>query len=189
MEVAALVVGIVGVVLATLSLIWQATTFLLTGPRVNVRLSEGLRAAHGGVVVGPLSIYPDASLTALEDDGYTEHIFAVTARNTGRLPATVSRWSLRFGNGATFVYPNEPHRLEPAADVSWYAPVAHVGEYVAAFVDQSEDARTVRGEVDLASGKTRRSRQGITVGADASTKWRHGGLKRALAWVRRNRLP
>ena len=90
MELAALVPGVVGVVLATLSLIWQAMSFLLTGPRVNVRLSESLRAAHGGVVVGPLSIYPDASRTALEDDGYTEHVFTVTATNAGRLPATVS---------------------------------------------------------------------------------------------------
>jgi hypothetical protein len=42
MDTAALVIAILGLVLAVLSLAWQAVTFVLTGPRVKVHLKEGL---------------------------------------------------------------------------------------------------------------------------------------------------
>jgi hypothetical protein len=193
-DAAALVIAVVGVVLATLSLIWQALTFFLTGPRVRVRLSEGLRAPHGGVVIAPPSIYTQAGRAALEADGYTEHVLAVTARNAGRAPVSLLRWSLRFGNDAIITYPGGggnvplPHRLEPATDISWYAPLQDVVPYVEDFVDQSDDARTLRGEVDTALGKTVVSRQRIIVGADGTTRTRHGRRRRFVAWVRRKPL-
>jgi hypothetical protein len=194
LEIATLVIAVIGLVLATLSLIWQASTFFLTGPRVKVRLSEGLRSPQGGVVIAPPSIYTEAGRAALDADGYTEHVLAVTARNAGRAPVSLTRWSLRFGNEVVVVYPGGggnvplPHRLEPAADITWYAPVPDVVPYVADFVDQSERARTLRGEVDTALGTTVASRQRITVGADATTRTKHGRGRRFVSWVRRKPL-
>lgn len=176
--------------LATLSLVWQALTFFLTGPRVKVRLAEGLRAPHGGVLIAPPSIYTESGRAALEADGYTEHVLAVSARNAGREPISLSRWSLRFGNSAVFTYPGGvgnpplPHRLQPAADVMWLASLEDVVPYVANFVDQGQHARTVRGEVDDALGKTTVSRQRIIVSPDGETQTWHGRRARVLARIR-----
>jgi hypothetical protein len=106
---------------------------------------------------------------------------------------SLSRWSLRFGNDTLFVYPGGgnvtlPHRLEPAADATWYPPIEDVVPHVAAFVDQSEDARTVRGEVDTALGKTIASRQRIIVGADGKTRTRHARWRPFVTWMRRKPL-
>jgi hypothetical protein len=194
MEIATLVIAAVGIVLATVSLVWQALTFFLTGPHVKVRLSEGLRAPLGGVVIAPPSIYTNAGRAALEADGYTDHVLTVTARNAGRAPVSLSRLSLRFANNAVFVYPGGagnvplPHRLERAADVTWYASVEDVVPYVADFIDQSEDARTVRGEVDTALGNMTASRERIIISPNGETRTRHGRLTRVLARIRRKPL-
>ena len=50
MSVALLVVGICGVVLASLSLGWQAANYVLTGGRVKVRLRD--RCARSPVLAG-----------------------------------------------------------------------------------------------------------------------------------------
>ncbi len=52
MSVALLVVGICGVVLAGLSLGWQAANYVLTGGRVKVRLRVG-GLGNGGMVTAP----------------------------------------------------------------------------------------------------------------------------------------
>src|SRR5713101_2516550 len=52
MSVALLVVGICGVVLASLSLGWQAANYVLTGGRVKVRLRVG-GLGNGGMVTAP----------------------------------------------------------------------------------------------------------------------------------------
>ena len=49
-DTAALVIAIISLVLAVLSLAWQAVTFVLTGPRVKVCLKEGLRGPLGVMI-------------------------------------------------------------------------------------------------------------------------------------------
>jgi hypothetical protein len=58
MIVASLVVGICGVVLASLSLGWQAAIYVLTGGRVKVKLRVG------GLGRGGMATAPPSSLTA-----------------------------------------------------------------------------------------------------------------------------
>lgn len=53
MNAAALVLGICGVVLASLSLGWQAVQHVLTGGRVKVRLQMGALGDGGMVTVPP----------------------------------------------------------------------------------------------------------------------------------------
>lgn len=172
METAALAVAIIGLVLAVLSLVWQAVTFVLAGPRVKVRLKEGLRGPAGAVIAPP-SIYTDAGRAALEADGYNEHVLAVVVTNSGRSPTTVQRWSLHFGNGVVYTHqldprnPGLPHRLESHTTETWYASVDEIAPLVEGFVDQSESARTLRAEVDAAS-QTATSRERMLVGADGS---------------------
>jgi hypothetical protein len=52
MNVASLVLGIVGAVLASLSLGWQAAYYVLTGGRIKVVLRVGGRS-HGGMITMP----------------------------------------------------------------------------------------------------------------------------------------
>jgi len=54
MSVASLAIGICGVVLASLSLGWQAALYVLTGGRVKVKLRVG-GLGRGGMVTTPPS--------------------------------------------------------------------------------------------------------------------------------------
>ena len=183
-DTAALVIAIISLVLAVLSLAWQAVTFVLTGPRVKVCLKEGLRGPLG-VMIAPPSVYTDAGRAALEADGYTEHVLAVVVTNAGRSATTVRGWSLHFGNGV--VYTNQmdprnpalPHRLEPHTTETWYATVDEIAPFVENFVDQTESARTLRAEVDTAT-ETAKSRERMVVAADGTvwtlpSRWARSG--------------
>ena len=81
MDEVTLVFAVLGLVLAVASLVWQFASFQLSGPRVRVRLREGLRDLQG-VLIGPPAMYPNA---------VGEHVLAVEVVNSGRLPATVRR--------------------------------------------------------------------------------------------------
>jgi hypothetical protein len=63
---AVLVIAIVGVVLGTLSLVWQAISFLLSGPRVRASIAEGFRGLHSGIMIGHPSIYTEEGRATLE---------------------------------------------------------------------------------------------------------------------------
>lgn len=160
MEVVTLGIAAAGLALAALSLGWQAATFLMSGPRMKVRLSEGFRGLPG-VMIGPPGVYTDEGLASLQHQGYTEHVLAVTATNKGRLSATVREWSLHFGNRAKFANQHDPrnpplpHRLEPHTAQTWYAPVEDVAPFVELFTDQSDRARTVRGAVVTCAASSR----------------------------------
>lgn len=172
MEIATLVIAIIGLILAVVSLLWQAATFVLSGPRVKVRLREGIRGDHGGALLGPIENYTADGLAALTAQGYSEHVLGIEVVNTGRLPATIRTWGLRFGNRAVYTHnldprnPPLPHRLEPATSEVWYVPVANLQELQGDFVDQSREAATARADVDLATGKTVSSRDGFTIRPD-----------------------
>jgi hypothetical protein len=172
----ALVFAVVGVVLALVSLGWQAATFFLSGPRVKVSFAEGLRGAHDGVMIGPPSIYTEAGREALEADGYTERVVAVTARNVGRMATTASMWAIRFGNGTLYTlaaHPRNrpvPFRLDAFEEVTWYAPLNDLTALQAQFVDQGDDAALASAVVDLASGAKVEGRTRLRIRANAGER-------------------
>ena len=165
MQVATLVIAVVGLGLAALSLGWQLATFFLTGPRVKVDLHEGFKSASGELMTGAASIYTNEGRAALERLGYTEHVLAIEAINTGRLAATVNGWSIEFGNGALYENPSDmlnpklPYRLEPHTSQLWCAPV----ENLRAVEWKDPNATTVRGVVRLAGRRRVRSRNALIV--------------------------
>src|SRR5437868_9696517 len=75
-QVATLVIAVVGLVLGAISLAWQAAIFVLTGPRVKVRLQEGFRGPLG-VMFGPASMCTETGRQTLANEGYTEHVLAI----------------------------------------------------------------------------------------------------------------
>jgi hypothetical protein len=185
MEVATLVIAVVGLALAMLSLGWQAATFFLSGPRVKVYLREGLRGPVG-VMLAPASIYTGEGRDALTRMGYTEHVLGVEAVNRGRLPATIGHWSLKFKNDVAYQNPTDPtnpslpFRLEPETSATWYAPAEDLQEVQDAFTDQSERQATLHAEITLASGRTIRSKNALVIGA-TGTRTPRRRLSRALS--------
>jgi hypothetical protein len=188
MSVASFVLGICGVVLASLSLGWQAASYVLAGGRVKVRLRVG-GLGNGGMVTAT----PD-SLRAnwwehLAAQGYRRPIVAVTVANVGRLPVTVARWGLKSGLGmslypvADSIGPRLPHRLEAGESETWAVDMAPVQAFIQAAREtlggsQAESGPPssligtiqaqmaaqkdgVVGVVELADGRTKRSRDTI----------------------------
>lgn len=108
--VAALVVALVGVVIASGTLTWQIVSWLRDGPRVKVKLSSAF-PTYGGHL-GP-------------------HHYQVTAVNVGRSPLALSGWGFELPNGhSTFMavpLPFStplPHTLEGGHEASFYIEVA-----------------------------------------------------------------
>lgn len=158
-DTAAIVLGALGVGLSSVALAWQALSYILSGPRVRVTLSEGLRAPMGNALIGLLDAYPDETRTRLEQDGYDQRVAVVVAVNRGRMPATINGWGIKFGNRAFVagpvagpLNPNNtiPLRLEPAADATWFLRAEDLTNLQAQFIDQSDEAARVRAEVRVA---------------------------------------
>lgn len=125
MQYASLVVAICGLVLACLSLGWQAANYVLTGGRVKVKLTVGAMNARGGMLTGPPSSFHPDQLPGLAAQGYPRPIVAVRVANVGRQPVTVERWSLKHLSGLSFQPVAEsigkplPHRLEVGQSEMW----------------------------------------------------------------------
>src|SRR5258708_15844709 len=113
----ALVVGIGGVALASLSLGWQAATYVLTGGRITIGLRVG-GLGSGGMVTAPPETLSQDWLESLASQGFSRPIVAVTVANIGRQPVTVARWGLKSGLGmslypaADSIGPSLPHPLD-----------------------------------------------------------------------------
>jgi hypothetical protein len=178
-ETAAFVIAVIGLALAALSLGWQLASFLLTGPRVKVRLREGVRSPlTGAAMIGPLSMYTERGREALEARGQTQHVLIVTVTNTGRVPTTVDGWSVSFGNRVEYsgppgdpAAPPLPCRLEPHAGEHWCAPIDDdLRPVLDDFVDQSDAARTARAHARLQTGAEVSSRERIVLARDGTIR-------------------
>ncbi len=137
MNVASLVLGICGVVLASLSLGWQAAQYVLTGGRVKVRLQIGA-LGNGAIVTAAPSSLHEGWWEQLAEQGYRRPIVAVTVANVGRLPVTVARWGLKSGLGmslypaADSIGPPLPHRLEVGESETWAVDMGAVDAFIRA---------------------------------------------------------
>ena len=188
MDVASLVLGICGVVLASLSLGWQAAQHVLTGGRVKVVLGMG-GLGNGGMVTARPDSLREGWWEQLAAQGYRRPIVAVTVANVGRLPVTVARWGLKSGLGMS-MYPAAdsiglplPHRLEVGESQTWAVDMRAVEAFISATREvlgrsQAETGRprtmigavqaemagqreAAMGVVELADGRTKRSRETI----------------------------
>lgn len=165
-----LVVAMIALVLSASTLTWQIVQFLLGGARVSAELHFG---AHdgGGVVHGPAD--KPLQWDRLTGQGYTERLLGVQVRNRGRLAVSVTAWSVVLDNGAAYShgdwhinqkYPL-PFRLEPGAEAVWFCPLEPVVAMGATFQKSNRPAGTVQAQAGLGTGRTVKSRNGLSVGA------------------------
>jgi len=166
LDVASFVIALLAFLLAVGSLAWQAATYVLSGGRVKVELMRGLARDSGGdMLTRPESMTPD-TLQRLAAEGYTRPVIGVLVRNVGRMPVTVSGWSLNFSVpgaayrplGAAFG-PPMPHRLEAGASEAWVADERIVQATANTLVKATTEPISIRGKIELGDGRSYESRE------------------------------
>lgn len=111
MDVAGLVLGIIGTVLATGTVVWEVAQYLLSGARPKLRPIIG--TDYGGSTV-PLDAASDVRPTLRQfeaqlDADPADRILGVTVVNKGRADLVVTSWSFRSEpTGAVFLPPTDP---------------------------------------------------------------------------------
>jgi hypothetical protein len=115
------ILAALGVLLALLSLAWQAWSFRLSGSRVTVEVRSGVKS-----VTGAATIPGTASASALEQlrvQGFDEPALGIRVNNAGRGPTSAVRLDLHFGKGAavtnTVFDPSLPFRLDGESEQTW----------------------------------------------------------------------
>lgn len=170
MDVAALSVAIVSLVLAALSLGWQIAQFLLTGARVRAGLKAGLLGS-GGALVWPVTTR-QVDVERYRQQGFTDPVFAIEVRNTGRMSIAVEQVKVRFeGWGAEFHEPEAPYnppsptRLEPHSSKTWYVNADTVKAAARSAIEAGMATRPLRacGVAALGDGKRVTTRERVTV--------------------------
>lgn len=167
LDILTLVVAIVGVVLAAVSLAWQAAVFLLSGSRVRVALRRGaIRRSPSGTVrmSGPLQ--PTASdYEAMRSQGFADEVLIVEVRNLGRMAVSVEDVSAATTDGWGFARladpenPKLPHRLEPHSMEAWHVELAPLQSLVNLDGKQRQAWMTV----ELGTGKSLRTREATVI--------------------------
>lgn len=157
-------VAVLGVVLACLSLGWQAATYVLTGGRVKVTLLLGAMG-NGGMVTGSPDKLKHGWFDRVAEQGYRSPVVAVKVANVGRQPVTVAQWSVvcplagsvtPVGNS---IGPALPHRLEVGESATWAVDMHNVHTFMEATRKVLAEGRRVVafGQVELGDGRTKRS--------------------------------
>jgi hypothetical protein len=156
--VVTLVFAVLGVVLAVVSLVWQAVTFLLGGARVKTRLLLG-GLGPGGAILWELG---DESAELSPED---LPVVAVEVTNSGRTDLDVVGWGLDYGRGLTFIpspwSPNKelPFRLKHGSQQIWFVK-REDADHAANAVGR---AHAVSGFVRLGTGHTERTKEQLDV--------------------------
>jgi hypothetical protein len=186
----ALAVGICGVVLASLSLGWQAATYVLSGGRVKVRLLVGA-LGNGGMATKPAEDLSASWLKELASQGFSRPVVAVTVANVGRQPVNVARWGLKSGLGTSLypladgIGPSLPHRLEVGDAATWAVDMETVQAFMKATNEtlgrsQPGSARrnSLLGQIEAEARRPQGSDVvGIVELADGRPKLSHGTLR------------
>lgn len=120
-DLATTILAGLGVVLALLSIAWQAWSFKRAGSRVSAVMRSGVRSATGAMTVpgSPTS----ATLEQLRAQGYDEPVLAIEVRNAGRGPTSIVKLDLHFGKGVAWTDvtfdPPLPFRLDGESEQTW----------------------------------------------------------------------
>jgi hypothetical protein len=119
------------------------------------------------VTIPPRSLTKDSAKT-FQSQGLTQLVVAVQVRNVGRLPVTVSSWSLKTMPGGIAVQPVGqsigpplPHRLEGGESETWAmdrSGLMGVVATTASVLKIPVDRIGIRGEVTLGDGRTVRAK-------------------------------
>lgn len=157
MEYSALILGIVGTVLAAVSLGWNIASYFLSAGRIKVNLLVGLLGAES------LVSWPAAELKRVPFDDFpgAEPVVVIEVVNTGRLAFTVTGVGIYFGAGGAYratggnPFPPLPHRMDGGEIASWALPMRQA--LVAGLMLEGQ-AATLHARGEIAGPKIGRSK-------------------------------
>lgn len=163
-----LFVAILGVVLAALSLGWQAATFALTGSRVRAELRHGAFGAGGS---GFHNKPGKLDMAMMASQGMSLEVIGVEVWNSGRLATTVTGFGVRTDKGMMYspigdrIGDPMPYRLEPGATAAWFMPMEPVRDAVATsgHVLRHPNPATVRAVIDLGTRRSIKAKGSMSV--------------------------
>ena len=156
MELASFVLGLIGTVLATASVVWQFAQHRLTGPRIRVDLRWGGLTSQGSLT-GPMK----TSLETFRVAGVVQPMFAVVVRNVGRTPINVQGYGVAVPSGASVSQPGNrfdptlPHRLEGGSQATFHVELRLV-EGLVGITAAAGERLALRAVVDLGNGTSTR---------------------------------
>lgn len=162
MEVVTAAVAVLGVLLGALSLGWQIASHMLTGGRAKAELLMGA-LGRGGMATGSVKSVDEAAMKDLAEEGFTQPVIVVRVRNVGRLPVTVTGWSIATGRGVAYkplgdsIGPPLSHRLEAGETEDWAVDATRIRAMVHTTVEVFKipiGRVKVGGNVSLGDGRT-----------------------------------
>lgn len=115
LDVATLILAVIGTVTGLGSLGWLVLAHRLTGPRVKVTLRAGYDNPDGEFVTLPIDSFP----TLAQPESHPRAIVVVQAKNLGRSPIQIVTWWVEVGDGDAKVVAGRdpknplPHLLGP----------------------------------------------------------------------------
>lgn len=172
----ALAIGLAGLLLATVSLTWQAVTFRLTGSRVVAHLRVGSVTGNplSGQQVLSSAVGRDwtTRLLALIQQHEGTPVLMLVASNVGRLSVGMETAEAVVDDGTRYsqpgwnVNPVMGATLGAGHTVSWYVPllpVQAVVDTIDTVAGAEKRPRSVRMELHLGTGKAVRTRESIRI--------------------------
>ena len=156
--------------IAALSLGWQIALWLLGGRRVKVSLLHGV-AGRAGIAAGPVSANPAGRIEAMRSQGFNgPELLGIEVVNVGRLPVTVTEYTVRLRGGAVSFTPKGdalgqalPFRLEPGEAESWYVDIAAARTLAQAHRSMGKPGSQAIMSVRLGTKQEKRTRQSLRV--------------------------
>ena len=163
LALAALLVAVVGLLVAALSLGWQVSSWLLEGGRVRVRLLHGLAGPHGAAVGVVRRDHSPHNLSSTIAPGMDDvEVIGVAVTNVGRSTVRIDGFSATLKGSPFSIRPIRgtligrelPHRLESGETERWYLPLSELEALATAIggVAGRRAARLVVADVELGSG-------------------------------------
>jgi len=167
LQTATFLIAVLGLLLGALSLGWQLASFILTGGRVKAELRPGGVSGRMIITIPARTVTRD-SAKQLMSQGVTQLVVAVQVRNVGRLPVTITSWSLITVPGgvtaqpvASSIGPALPHRLAAGETETWAMDRGELLGFLAATATMLTipvERMRIRAEVGLGTGQTVRAK-------------------------------
>jgi hypothetical protein len=161
LDIATLVIAVVGAITGVGSLLWNVVSHSLTGARVRVEVLGGWTDLTAVVAVPWPGFDPRTPPTSQ----FTTPVVAIRVRNVGRLPAWVTRWSLDVGDGTRLddqvsMPGNDPlaHRLDGGEENMWLLPYLLLDAVLVTLTGTATPVTELTASVSLGTGRSIRSR-------------------------------
>jgi hypothetical protein len=156
-SVAALVLGIVGTVLAVCSLTWNVALFFLSGSRAKITPIVGV-LAEGGLYAEPATTDPTDAVLSAAKKAPGQYVIGVEVANRGRMPLHITGWALR-------AEPSEVSAVVVAGQLTGSMPPCDIAPGVTeTFVTELQEARDLTEGVQAIDPRPQRVRAAVTSG-------------------------